>query len=225
MDAVNETGEWKGVPFTLIRKHVRSVRIRVLTDGSLMITAPPGFDVAPLLATRAGWIARKRAGLEMLAVDFAGTGDLLLFDGGFYHLVHGEFCGSESDSFFYTTPDALRKMIISRLRRDLEERLSRNSEIIGVSYGRFAIKKQKTRWGSCSGLGNLNFNLRLAALPEDLREYVVIHELAHLRVPDHSSAFWSLVEEFYPAHRDAKAGLRKYWVAIGRNMVWKELLA
>ncbi|MCR5545783.1 MAG: M48 family metallopeptidase [Lachnospiraceae bacterium] len=75
---------------------------------------------------------------------------------------------------------------------------------MGVSYGRITIRHQKTRWGSCSGAGNLNFNCLLMLVPQEIREYVVIHELAHRVEMNHSKAFWKIVEEYdpeYEAHR------------------------
>jgi hypothetical protein len=85
------------------------------------------------------------------------------------------------------------------------------------------VKLQKTRWGSCSTPGNLNVNLRVIALPEPLREYVVVHEAAHLREQNHSKRFWDLVGDHYPGYRAAEAELRRYWVILERNRVWGSL--
>ncbi len=74
---------------------------------------------------------------------------------------------------------------------------------LGFSYQAITIRGQKTRWGSCSSRGNLNFNWRLVMAPQSAIEYVIIHELCHLKVPNHSTQFWSLVAQFcpdYPTH-------------------------
>ena len=81
---------------------------------------------------------------------------------------------------------------------------------IGVKYGRVAIKDQKTRWGSCSSKGNLNFNRRLAAAPGPVKDYVVIHELCHLIEMNHSKKFWNEVSRFCPDHRDHRKWLRMH---------------
>ena len=81
---------------------------------------------------------------------------------------------------------------------------------IGVQYGRIAIKDQKTRWGSCSTKGNLNFNRRLAAAPSPVKDYVVIHELCHLIEMNHSKKFWNEVSRFCPDHKAHRKWLREH---------------
>jgi predicted metal-dependent hydrolase len=81
---------------------------------------------------------------------------------------------------------------------------------LGVRYARIAIRGQRTRWGSCSSRGTLSFNWRLALAPFSVLDYVVVHELCHLRVPNHSSRFWALVAERRPGFRDARDWLREH---------------
>ena len=73
-----------------------------------------------------------------------------------------------------------------------------------------AIRDQRTRWGSCSSRGALSFNWRLVLAPEPVLRYVVVHELCHLREPNHSNAFWRLVEEAIPRFGESRSWLRRH---------------
>lgn len=79
---------------------------------------------------------------------------------------------------------------------------------LGVSPGRIAIREQKSRWGSCSSRGNLNFNWKLMLAPPEALEYVVVHELCHLIEFNHSARFWRLVESRMPEYEGAKKWLK-----------------
>lgn len=87
----------------------------------------------------------------------------------------------------------------------IEARLPALAEKMGLKYNKVSVKKQKSRWGSCTRTGNLNFNLMLSAAPSEVVDYVMIHELAHLSVLDHSPRFWELVkwaDPQYKSHRE-----------------------
>ena len=93
-------------------------------------------------------------------------------------------------------------------RAYIRERVLYWNSFYGFTFGRIAIKNQKTCWGSCSEHGNLNFNYKLIFIPEDLIDYVIVHELCHLAELNHSPRFWELVEKTQPAYKDARKRLR-----------------
>ncbi len=97
-----------------------------------------------------------------------------------------------------------------RARRLVSELAEEEAGSIGVSYRRIRIGAQRTLWGSCSGRGTLSFNWRLVLAPPDVVDYVVVHELFHLRVANHSRAFWTLLERHRPQWRCQRAWLREY---------------
>lgn len=80
---------------------------------------------------------------------------------------------------------------------------------VGVTYGRITIRNQKTRWGSCSAKGNLNFNVALMRVPLDVMDYVVVHELCHRLFLDHSKDFWNEVAKFIPDYKSKEKWLKE----------------
>jgi predicted metal-dependent hydrolase len=103
----------------------------------------------------------------------------------------------------------LERWYRSRARAAVTEALHRESARLGIDgWRRVRIADQRTRWGSCSARGTLSFSWRLVMAPSEVLDYVVVHELCHIRHLDHSRAFWQLVAEACPDHAQAKAWLR-----------------
>ncbi|HEY2310923.1 MAG TPA: M48 family metallopeptidase [Gaiellaceae bacterium] len=97
-----------------------------------------------------------------------------------------------------------------RARRLVSAIAEEEAEQLGVAYTRIRIGGQRTLWGSCSPRGTLSFNWRLVLAPVDVLDYVVVHELCHLRVPNHSRRFWALVEGRRPRWREQRDWLREH---------------
>jgi hypothetical protein len=105
--------------------------------------------------------------------------------------------------------DSLSDMEKCRIRVHFLERLRFYAAQMGVTYNRVTIRNQKGRWGSCSAKGNLNFNYRLHYLPDELLDYVVVHELAHRIHMNHSASFWAVVEKYMPNYRECRERLKE----------------
>ena len=91
----------------------------------------------------------------------------------------------------------------------IEARVAYFAPLMGVRPNRVFVKDQRTRWGSCSAQGNLNFNWRLTLAPREVLDYVVVHELAHLVEMNHGKAFWRLVSRWCPDHKAQRRWLRR----------------
>lgn len=164
----------------------KSMALEVQKDGSVLVRVPKrisGFAVKRFVAGHAGWIYEKR----QQAIERQSRQKSYVFP------IWEEMSASERKK--------AKEKILTRVQHYADE--------MQVSYHSVAMRNQKSRWGSCSGKGNLNFNYRLAYLPEELLDYVVIHELAHRRYMDHSANFWRVVENFCPTYREDKEALSR----------------
>ena len=229
---------------TTIEYHVRrSARRRktvdITVDGAgVQVAAPqdtPDEDVRAIVRRRAPWILAHapEALLEVPPKGFV-SGETLPYLGRNVRMVvtPGDVRSPEVRfdhwSLRITVPGGLpeesrseriRKAVLAWYRRRAEARLS---PIVGRWWSRFGvgdpyrllIRDQRQRWGSCAPDGTLRFNWRLAMLRPDLAEYVVVHELAHLRVRHHSPEFWALLSQAMPDAQQRRRRLRE----VGKSM-------
>ena len=105
--------------------------------------------------------------------------------------------------------DAQIDALTQQARSVIPERVAYYAPAVGVTYGRITIRSQRTRWGSCSSRGNLNFNCLLMLAPEKVVDYVVVHELCHRKEMNHSPRFWAEVERILPDYRQSKRWLKE----------------
>jgi predicted metal-dependent hydrolase len=151
-------------------------------------------DVLERVAARAGTVPYLGTSLEL--VPQAGrtrvhrSGDRLLVPGGDYR-------------------PALERFYRRSARAEIAPRLDSASERAGSAYTALDIRAQRTRWASCSASGRMSFNWRLLLAPERVLEYVVWHEVCHLRILDHSPRFWRLLEHHWPSYREEREWLRR----------------
>lgn len=117
----------------------------------------------------------------------------------------------------HLTDEEIRELV-DKARKYIPERVAYFAEHMGVTYGRITIRNQKTRWGSCSSKGNLNFNCLLMLTPAEIIDYVVVHELCHRKEMNHSGAFWNEVEKVLPDYREAVRWLKEE----GSQIMWRQ---
>ena len=101
------------------------------------------------------------------------------------------------------------KALARKAAEDLPQRVNAYAPLVGVDFGRITIRSQHTRWGSCSAKGNLNFNCLLMLCPEEVRDYVVIHELCHRKELNHSAKFWAEVARICPDYASHRKWLKE----------------
>ncbi len=156
------------------------MRIAVRADGAVIVTAP----------------------------HFAALGAIERFIAR-----HVEWVKRHVGSFKNRTVIRARKAEIPLYKKQAlaftESRTMHFARLYGVEYGKVTIRAQKSRWGSCSRKGNLSFNYKIALLPREIADYIVVHEVCHLLQFDHSRNFWREVEKAVPQHKLLRAQMRK----------------
>ncbi len=209
----------------LIYRKIKHARIEIKPDGKIVVVAPPNTDINKILEKNKKWIEKKLKELEKINKEIEGKENMLLLNGKFYKLENGSRKIKIEDSTIHFDGDykKLKKWLKNKFRREIEEKVKLFSFILGTKYKKIYIRMQKTKWASCSSSGNLSFNLALLALPEEIRDYVIIHEIAHLIEPKHTKRFWKIVEKYCTDYKNARKELSKYWIYLERNNVWRKL--
>ena len=163
----------KIVNVNLIRCRRRSVGIRIEGTGEIIVRAPLRMPEAEIMKV----LESKRSWIEktLQKVELR----------------------EQEPKLTRAEVDALADQALKVIPLKVAERAKQ----IGVTYGRITIRNQKTRWGSCSAQGNLNFNCLLMLCPEDVIDYVIVHELCHRKELNHSARFWSEVERILPDYK------------------------
>lgn len=173
------------ITYEIIKSSRKTIAVEVRQDGSVLVRAPrncPQSRIDTFLKEKQAWILSKVEEQKERDADSMKIQPL-----------------SEAEQRLYR----------DKARDIFEQKVSYYAQMMGVSYGRIAIRDQKTRWGSCSGEGNLNFNWRLIFAPAGVLDYVVVHELAHRKEMNHSPRFWRVVEDTMPEYRKYQKWLKE----------------
>ena len=171
-------------PYTVIRSSRKTITLEITRDGRLLVRCPNRMTreaIETFIRDKVGWIEKHMPAKPNAPVS------------RFTEMQLREFTN---------TVKAL-----------LQPRLEYFAKQLGVSYNRVTVRSQRSRWGSCckhkNGAYNLNFNCLLALVPPEILDYVVVHELCHIREMNHSKEFWALVGTILPDYKSRKKWLRE----------------
>ena len=176
---------YNGIPVKTVRSNRKTLAIQISEDG-LVIRAPMKMserDIMAFLNEKKGWIEKhwdKRVNQKKV---------------------------SES------MPPMTNEDIHALANKALEvipKKVERYARLIGVSYGRITIRNQRTRWGSCSDKGNLNFNCLLMLMPDEVIDSIVVHELCHRKHMNHSKEFYAEIEKVFPKYKECQKWLKEH---------------
>ena len=179
---------------TILRSDRKTISLRIYDDGKIVVRAPrrmPDADIREFIHRKEHWIQTH---LEEIKKRQATKQDL--------------------PRLTLTEVQALAEQAL----RIIPERVAHYAPLVGVTYGRITIRNQKTRWGSCSAKGNLNFNCLLMLTPPEVVDSVVVHELCHRKVMNHSKEFYDEVLRVYPEYRKWHGWLREHGAELMARM-------
>ncbi len=175
------------INYTLKRSaRARSMRITVYQTGDVRVTAPrmvPGFLVKRFVSNKESWITRKVAEFKARPI-----------------IPRPTLWGTGKRREYLMYKKSAHALVVGKVNFFAGK--------YGFSYGKINIRNQKTRWGSCSRKGNLSFSYRIVFLPTELQDYLVIHELCHLKEFNHSRSFWNLVGKEIVGYKELRKKLK-----------------
>lgn len=221
-----------GVQMEFERKNIRTLRLTVRRDGSIRLSAPYGLSQSQIdrfVADKLGWIEKQRRRFEALPTPqersytsgetlwvFGESYRLTLLEGGTRYslLLDSDTRTAHLCARAGSTPEGrnrfVREWYRERLGGEIESLLPKWEAITGLSPACWQIKDMRTRWGTCNmRTRKLWFSLRLAERHTDALEYIILHELCHLRVPNHGPDFVALMDTYMPSWREVRARLNQ----------------
>lgn len=229
------------IPYELINNEKsKSIRISIGIEG-MKVSKPKRVkleQVEELLSLKANWIYKHYIQFEQIKTNKYKrqwqSEEKVLYKGiehsAKIHEYNGkkarlEFGANNFEIFVNNTlsseekkesiEDAFKKWFIKMAKEAIGERLEFYCNKIGLSYNKFKIKEQKTRWGSCSKQKNLNLNWKLIMAPPWVADYVVLHEVCHLKYLNHSKDYWNMVSLYMPEYKKAQQWLKKNGQTLG----------
>jgi predicted metal-dependent hydrolase len=216
------------------RPYQRTLRLRVMTDGVLRVSCAsrvPRKEIIAFLLENKNFIEGQLTEILEIRERFPPKkflpGETLLFMGAErsvslrpspartrMHFENGHLILSGDVEREHQRREAAQKFYSQCGRKYLSHRVEFWSKTMKLYPAKISFRSQSSRWGSCSAAGHISLNWRLIAAPAEIIDYVIIHELAHLKHHDHSDRFWALVGEFSPQHRLFKKWLREHQWAL-----------
>ena len=219
---------WKGGSmYKLIRQKRKSIKIEVDEHAEVIVKVPlfvPKDEIETLLFEKRAWLEKTIETKKRVKerTDWIKNEEILYL-GEYRKIVFikenhlkNKIVYKEGIFYIYTADDNkenLHKMMYVWMKEKayllFKERTHYYAEKIGCTYGKITIRNQKTRWGSCSNKKNISYNVRMMCAPIDKIDYIILHEVMHLKYFNHGPLFWKEIEKIMPDYREKEAYFKK----------------
>lgn len=208
--------------YVFIQKDVKHARIKVSEDGIVRFVIPPSFseaDVDLLVKKKQGWIDKNLQFFSGMSRIELQRNQILLYGNRYTYYYDSRYENKVIFDHDYKTIRAKRDLLDLKIQekwlRDvakqyISRRINELAEKFGFEYNQLFIRDQRKKWGNCSKEKNISLNWRLIKAPLFVIDYLIIHELVHTLVMNHSHKFWTLLRSYYPDYKDAVNWLDKY---------------
>ena len=203
--------------YQLIRSKRKTLGLQINSNAELIVRAPNRLSVKKIeqfIEEKSSWIKEKSNSIKAKDVQKPSykEGENFLYLGGLYPFIPQPSKKLDFNGICFSAEqinkDELLKWYKIAFKSIAIPRLDYYADTFSLPYQQVRLKTQKTLWGSCSGTNNINLNYLLIRAPMDIIDYVIVHELAHTKIKNHSKDFWQLVESILPEYKASKSWLK-----------------
>lgn len=212
------------LPTKITKTHRKTLSLIINNNGDLIVRAPLNYNdsvIFDFINKKADWIIKKRT--EMLnnnikPISIINGEEINLLGKNYVIKLSNVKSVKVKDYVLVVPTENSKTRLISYFKRTLkkliEEKISKINQVYNFKYNKVSISSAKTNWGSCSGNNNLHFTYKLIFCPEQVIDYIIVHELVHTIIKNHSKTYWRNVRKIYPYYQECER-----WLKNNRGLV------
>ncbi len=211
------------LPNKIVKSKRRSISLQIKVSGEFIVRAPikcKNEEIFKFIHQKANWIIEKRLEATKQNISLKlENGEKVELLGDLYEIQLSDVprCKFKDDKILLPTENTIEcfvKLLKKLLKNYLEQKVPVLANLFAFSYSSIGVSSAKTNWGSCSALNRLHFTYKLALCPKLVVDYIIIHELCHTKIKNHSAKFWALVLKCCPDYKT-----QEKWLKTNRAVV------
>lgn len=214
------------IPYTIVRSDRKTVALVVSSEAQLVVRAPYRVsekEIDSFVKKKERWIFEKQLQVSAFGEKHSqitvADGETIIYLGNAYTIQRGDYeCISIDSTFLHVPREYAIDDIIAWLKEEalhvVTERTVFYADLMGVKFSAIKLSEAKSRWGSCSAKNSLNFAWRLIMCPVAAIDYIVVHELSHIKYKNHGAEFWARVKTVLPNYKE-----QQDWLKLNRKLM------